>query len=109
MAKDEVVLPKLKEELKDLSVKIKNLAKFLNSDAEEARDALLHTQWHAMVIYEYALAARVNSLEEKIAAKKKVAKPTKKAAKKTEKSLKKDEKTTEKTINSCNKVKEKGM
>lgn len=84
MAKDEVVLPKLKKELKDLSVKIKNLAKFLNSDAEEARDALLHTQWHAMVIYKYALAARVNSLEEKIAAKKMVVKPIKNLLKKLE-------------------------
>lgn len=109
MAKDEVVLPKLKEEVKDLSVKIKNLAKFLNSGAEEACDALLHTQWHAMWVYRDVLIARIYALEEKIAAKKKVAKPTKKAAKKTEKSLKKDEKTTEKTINSCNKVKEKGM
>ena len=105
MAKDEVVLPKLKEELKALSVKIKNLAKFLNSDAEEACDALLHTQWHAMVIYGDVLAARINSLEGKIAAKKKVVKSGKKPAKKTEKPLKKDEKT----INSCNKVKEKGM
>ena len=105
MAKDEVVLPKLKEELKALSVKIKNLAKFLNSDAEEACDALLHTQWHAMVIYGDVLAARIYALEEKIAAKKKVVKSGKKPAKKTEKPLKKDEKT----INSCNKVKEKGM
>lgn len=113
MAKDEVVLPKLKKELKDLLVKIKNLAKFLNSDAEEARDALLHTQWHAMVIYGDVLVARIYALEEKIAANKTAVKPAKKAAvkpaKKTGKPLKKDEKTTEKTINSCNKVKEKGM
>lgn len=90
MAKDEVVLPKLKEELKALSVKIKNLAKFLNSDAEEACDALLHTQWHAMVIYGDVLAARIYALEEKIAANKKAVKPAKKAAVKPAK--KKEEK-----------------
>lgn len=97
MAKDEVVLPKLKEELKALSVKIKNLAKFLNSDAEEACDALLHTQWHAMVIYGDVLAARIYALEEKIAANKKVAKPAKKAAVKPAKTAKKKEEKVEKS------------
>ena len=95
MAKDEVVLPKLKKELKDLSVKIKNLAKFLNSDAEEACDALLHTQWHAMVIYRDVLAARIYALEEKIAANKKAVKPAKKAAVKPAK--KKEEKVKKPT------------
>ena len=90
MAKDEVVLPKLKEELKALSVKIKNLAKFLNSDAEEACDALLHTQWHAMVIYGDVLAARIYALEEKIAANKKAVKPTKKKEEKVKKPAQKE-------------------
>lgn len=97
MAKDEVVLPKLKEELKALSVKIKNLAKFLNSDAEEACDALLHTQWHAMVIYGDVLAARIYNLEEKIAANKKAVKPVKKAAVKPAKPAKKKEEKVKKT------------